>query len=284
MTAVLLDQLVRRAESLPKLPGASARLIPIISNPTSTLQQIVDVIRFDQTVTTELLRLCNSAYFGLSRPITSIDDAVRFVGTAKLMQLVMAAHTHALLGPEQAGYGLLPGALWRHSVGVALACQILAEQLGMTDKGLPFTVGLLHDIGKIVLNENIGAEYASIVRLVNEDRISFQEAERRALGITHAEVGELVARRWALPDPIPDCIRYHHEPSALSTPDLIVDILHLADATCLLLGVGGGDDSQMYHVDEAVLERTGIKPGEIEEISATIVHELKSVQQLFSME
>ena len=284
MIALQLDQLVRRAESLPKLSDASARLIPVISDPTSTLQQIVDVIRFDQTVTTELLRLCNSACFGLPRPITSIDDAVRFVGTAKLMQLVMVAHTHALLGPEQAGYGLPPGALWRHSVGVALACQILAEQLGMAEKGLSFTVGLLHDIGKIVLNENIGAEYASIVRLVNQERISFLEAERRALGITHAEVGELVARRWGLPDPIPCCIRYHHEPSALPTPDPIVDTLHLADALCLLLGVGGGDDSQMYRVDEAVLERVGVAPGEIETISAAIVHELKSVQQLFSME
>jgi len=212
------------------------------------------------------------------------NTRVRFVGTAKLMQLVMVAHTHALLGPEQAGYGLPPGALWRHSVGVALACQILAEQLGMAEKGLSFTVGLLHDIGKIVLNENIGAEYASIVRLVNQERISFLEAERRALGITHAEVGELVARRWGLPDPIPCCIRYHHEPSALPTPDPIVDTLHLADALCLLLGVGGGDDSQMYRVDEAVLERVGVAPGEIETISAAIVHELKSVQQLFSME
>jgi HD-like signal output (HDOD) protein len=284
MKAVQLDQLVQRAESLPKLPHASARLIPIISDPTSTLQQIVDVIRYDQTVTTELLRLCNSAYFALSRPITSIDDAVRFLGTAKLMQLVMVAHTHALLGPEQAGYGLLPGALWQHSVGVALACQILAERRGMAEKGLPFTVGLLHDIGKIVLNENIRAEYAGIVRLVNQERIPFQEAERRTLGITHAEVGEFVARRWALPDPIPCCIRYHHEPSALPTPDPIVDTLHLADALCLLLGVGGGDDSQMYRVDEAVLERAGVAPGEIEAIGATIVHELKSVQKLFSVE
>ncbi len=284
MIDIQLEQLIQRAESLPKLPDTTVRLIRVINDPASTFQQIVDVIRFDQTVTTELLRLCNSAYFGLSRPIVSIDDAVRYVGTAKLMQLVMAAHTHALLGPEQAGYGLLPGALWSHSVGVALACQVMAGYLKIQDKGLLFTVGLLHDIGKIVLNENVGAEYAGIVRIVNDEKIPFHEAERRMFGITHAEVGELVANRWKLPHPIPCCIRYHHEPAALPTPDPIIDALHLADTACLLLGIGGGDDSHMYRIDEDVLERTGIKTGEIENIGATVVTELKSVQKLFGFE
>jgi HD-like signal output (HDOD) protein len=284
MISLHLDDLIRKTESLPKLPGTTVRLIRVINDPATTFQQIVDVIRFDQTVTAELLRLCNSAYFGLTRQITSIDDAIRFVGTGKLMQLVMAAHTQALLGPEQTGYGLLPGALWRHSVGVALACQLVAERVGMKEKGLMFTVGLLHDIGKIVLNENVGAEYACIVRTVHEEQIPFQEAEERVLGITHPVVGELVAKRWKLPAPIPCCIRYHHEPSALPTPDPVIDALHLADAACLLLGIGGGDDGQLYHIDEAVLGRMGISALELEKIGATVVHELKSIQKLFGME
>lgn len=284
MISIQLNDLIRKTDRLPKLPDTTVRMIRVINDPASTFQQIVDVIRFDQTLTTELLKLCNSAYFGLTRQITCIDDAVRYVGTTKLMQLVMAAHTQALLGPEQSGYGLLPGALWRHSVGVALACQLIAERLGMKEKGLMFTVGLLHDIGKIVLNENVGAEYACIVRCVHEERIPFQEAEERILGITHPVVGELVARRWQLPNPIPCCIRYHHEPSALPTPDPIVDALHLADAACLLLGIGGGDDGQLYHVDEATLERTGVTTSELEKIGASVVFELKSVQKLFGME
>jgi HD-like signal output (HDOD) protein len=279
-----LDELIQRANSLPKLTDTTHRLVQVLSDPASSLQQIVDVIRFDQTVTTELLRLCNSAYFGLPRTIASIDDAVRYVGTAKLMQLVMAAHTHALLGPEQAGYGLLPGSLWLHSVGVALGCQALADELGLREKGILFTVGLLHDIGKIVLNETVAAEYAAIAGAVRTDHIPFQEAEQRVLGVTHPEIGEIVARRWGLPNPIPCCIRYHHEPSALPTPDLIVDAVHLADAACLMFGIGGGDDAQMYRVDQAVLERTGLRVRDVEKIGATVVIELKSVQQLFGLE
>ena len=284
MIALQLDELVQRAESLPKLPDTTFRLVHVLADPDASIQQIVDIIRFDQTVTTQLLRLCNSAHFGLSRTIASVDDAVRYIGTAELMRLVMAAHTQTLLGPEQAGYGLPPGSLWHHSVGVALGCQVVAEKLAMREQGVLFTVGLLHDIGKIVLNEHVTSEYAEIVRRVNEDSVSFLEAERDVLGVTHPEVGELVAKKWGLPDPIPCCIRYHHEPSALATPDPLVDAVHLSDAACLVFGIGGGDDSQLYRVDETVLERSGLKVSDVENIGASVVHELKSVQALFETE
>lgn len=284
MISLQLDDLVRRMESLPKLPDTTLRLVRIANDPESTIEEIVDTVRYDQTVTTELLRLCNSAYFGLLRTITSIDEAVRYIGTAKLIQLVMAAHTRALLAPEQVGYGLLPGALWAHSVGVALGCQLVAAKTGMQKKGLLFTLGLLHDIGKIVLNEHVTSEYAQIGQLVGDEGLSFLEAERLVLGVTHAEVGEQLARRWGLPDPIPCCIRYHHEPRALPTPDPLIDAVHLADGACLLMGIGGGDDSQMYRVDEAALARIGLQASVIQEIGATVVAELKSVQKLFGVD
>lgn len=283
MTSVQLDELVERVEALPKLSDTTLRLIRVANDPESTLEEIVETVRYDQTVTTELLRLCNSAYFGLVRTITSLDEAVRYIGTAKLIQLVMAAHTRALLAPEQAGYGLIPGALWSHSVGVALGCQFVAGKTGIRKKGLLFTLGLLHDIGKIVLNEYVGTEYPQIARCVADEGLSFLEAEQRVLGVTHPEVGERVARRWDLPDPIPCCIRYHHEPWALPTPDPLVDAVHLADGACLLMGIGGGDDSSLYRVDEGVLARTGLSAEVVEEIGATVVAELKSVQRLFEV-
>jgi putative nucleotidyltransferase with HDIG domain len=284
MIALKLDELVRETESLPKLPDTTFRLMRVLKNPASTVRQIVDVIRYDQTVTTRLLRLCNSAYFGLSRQIVSIDDAVRYMGTAKLMKLVMTAHSQALLAPEQTGYGLPPGALWSHSVAVALGCEVVADQLGMEERGTLFTVGLLHDIGKTVLNEHVGTEYATIVERVNEQRISFDEAEREVLGVTHSEVGELVAKRWNLPQPIPRCIRYHHEPASSPRTDASIDVVHIADAACLLFGIGGGDDGQMYRVDEAVLERTGLREADVERIGAGVVAELKVVQEHFKVE
>lgn len=277
-----LEQILERVTTLPQLPDTTLRLIRVINDPATTFRQIVDTIRYDQTITTELLRLCNSAYFGLSRRVSSVDDAVRYLGTAKVLQLVMAAHTHALLSQPQEGYGLQPGMLWVHSVAVAYACQIMGERLALPDRGVLFTAGLLHDVGKILLNEYVASEYARIAEIVSTRKISFHEAEREVLGFTHAQVGAEIAERWSLPEVIVRCIRYHHEPAALPAPDPVVDAVHLADAMCILMGVGGGDDGLAYRADAAVAERHGLVEYEFESMGATVVAQLKSIQEVFS--
>ncbi|NUQ48716.1 MAG: HDOD domain-containing protein [Phycisphaerae bacterium] len=108
---VTLDHVVDKVRTLPQLPDVTVRMIQVINDPASTLTQIVDIIRYDQTVTAELLRLCNSAYMALSDPVQSVDDAVRLLGTATVLQLLMSAHTQALLTPAQAAPPLPIGAL-----------------------------------------------------------------------------------------------------------------------------------------------------------------------------
>lgn len=276
-----LDQILERAESLPRLDNTTTRLITVINDPGSSITQIVDTIRYDAAITTELLKRCNSAYFGIERKITSIDDAARYLGADKLMQLVLAAHSQSMLSPAQSGYGLTPGALWTHSVGVALGAAALGQRLKLPDRGLLFTAGLLHDVGKVILNEHVGEAYAQIVERVQRERQSFVEAEREILGYTHSEVGGLVAERWNLPEPIVLAVRHHHEPSAVRPANPIVDVTHLADVACLLLGIGGGDDGQMYRADAGATTRYELQEHDIDLIGAGVVSELRSVQEIF---
>ena len=285
MSTQTLEQLVERVERLPRLPDTALRLVSILSDPASSIEQIVDTIRYDQAVTAEVLRLCNSAYFGLSQRVNSIDDAVRLLGTAKVLQLVMSAHVQTMLNRPQEGYGLAPGALWEHSVGVALGCREFSRRLGLSELGLSFTLGLLHDVGKVVLNQYVVAEYTEIVRRVTHEELSFLEAEQQVLGFTHPEVGARLAEVWSLPEPIARSIRYHHDPEELATPDPLVDCVHLADTTCLLIGIGGGMvDALSYRAHPAVLERHELGQRDLEVIGADIVTEMKSVRDLFAGE
>lgn len=281
---VLLEEIVERVGTLPHLPSTIYRLIELVSDPSSSLTQIVDTIRYDQTVTADVLRLCNSAYFGLSRHVESLDDAVRLLGTVKILQLVMAAHTRAILSRPQAGYGLPSGALWLHSVGVALGAQLLARHTRLTQGGLLFTAGLLHDVGKVALNEHVAREYAEIARRVFTRHISFCEAEREVLGFTHPEVGARLAESWSLPESIARCIRYHHDPEALPEPDAFVDTVHLADSMCLVMGVGGGDDGLAYRSSADVIARHGLTQSDLDALGADLIAELRSVQSLFEKE
>ncbi len=283
MSTLTVEQIIERVDRIPRLPSTAVRLVSVVCDPGSSIAEIVDAIRFDQAVTADVLRLCNSAYFGLSRRVDSLEAATRLLGTAKILQLVMAAHTRSLLGRAQSGYGLAPGALWEHSVAVAHGCQLYARQFGLGQLGMRFTAGLLHDIGKVVLNEFVGAEYAEIVRCVSHGEVSFIEAEQSVLGLTHAEVGARLAEEWSLPEELIRCIRHHHSPDALPEPDPAVDAVHLADATCLLMGIGGGEvDGLAYRVHPDVLRRRQVSQRGLELIGAEVVAEVRAVRALLA--
>ncbi len=274
--------LVEQIGSLPPLPGTAVKIINLLSDPRSTVPEIVEVIKYDQAVTTEVLRLVNSAYFGLSRKVTSVDDAMICLGTVKVLQLVMSIHTTTLLAREQQGYGLEPGVLWKHSVAVALASSAFAQRIKLTNANLVFTAGLLHDIGKVVLNQYVAEEFAKIVNLVNERGMTFNEAENQVLGYSHEEIGGMIAQKWQLPEPIVSCIRYHHDPSVMEAPDPLVDVVYLANSVCLLLGVGLGEDGLHYRAKPEIMQRYDLKEPDLEEVGVTVLDELKRVEQLFT--
>ena len=194
------------------------------------------------------------------------------------MQLVLAAQSRALLAPEQRGYGLRPGALWRHSIAVALASDKLSGKLPAALRGSLFTAGLLHDIGKIVLNESLSDHYATIAARVARDRIPFPQAEQEILGFTHADAGAAVAERWGLPDSIIRCIRHHHQPAGLGEADPLVDRVHVADVACLLMGIGGGDDGTRYRADVGALRRVEISAQGIERLGMETVLAVKQIE------
>ncbi len=274
--------IVDRVDALPALPATALKLMSIINDPRSTVEQMVDTIKYDQAVTSEVLRLCNSAHYGFGREVTSLNDAMTYLGTATVLQLVLAVHTSAVLSSGQKGYGLDPGALWRHSVAVALAAGLLSKKMHLPNASLLFTAGLLHDVGKVILNEYVAEEFAEIARMVREEKRSFSEAEHDVLGFSHQEVGGIVAEQWNLPKSIVQCIRYHHTPCELETPDSLVDAVHLANCICLLMGIGLGEDGLYCRADSEVIERRGFKENDIEEVGADMLIELARVEQASS--
>lgn len=277
-----MQDIIDQVQALPALPDTALKLMKAVGDPRSTMEDVVEAIRYDQVVTADVLRLCNSAYFGLSRRVTSLYEALLCLGNVKVLQLVMSVHTNAVLARPQEGYGLAPGVLWKHSVGVALAASSIAAHLKLPDAPMAFTAGLLHDIGKVVLNSYVSREFREIVRIVSERRISFLEAEKQMLGFTHSEVGAQIAEKWSLPEPIVRCIRFHHDPQSVVPPDRLVDAVHVGDCVCLMLGIGIGDDGLSYRADNTVMQRCGLREPDLERLGLDVTTELHRVQELFA--
>lgn len=277
-----MDEILDRVAAIQPLPDTVMKLINVVNDPKSTIDDIIEVIRYDQAVTTQMLRICNSAYFAVSSEIDSLNDAIRMLGTIKILQLVMAVHSNSLLAKQQSGYGLEPGILWKHSVGVAITATWFAERLHYPNSNLAFTAGLLHDVGKTILNEYVGREFAEIVRRVSDENLSFSEAEHAVLGFSHEEIGAKVAEKWQVPEHITLCIRYHHEPKELTPPDPLVDAVYLANCVCLLLGIGLGSDGLSYRADHVIMERYNLRESDLELAGTQMMLELKRVTQMFA--
>lgn len=276
-----IESIIERVSSVQPLPDTALKLMNVMSDPRSTVDNIVDTIKYDQAVTGQVLKLCNSPFFGLSRKVTSLNDAIVCLGTVKVLQLVMSVHTNNMLSTEQRGYGLEPGVLWKHSVAVALASSLFAQRMKLPDVNLLFTAGLLHDIGKLILNEYVAEDFGEIVRRVSDEHLSFVEAEHQVLGFSHEEIGGMIGEKWKLPPAIVRCIRYHHDPSAIDPPDSLVDTVYLANCVCLLLGIGLGEDGLCYRADPTVLQRLGLSENDLECIGAQTVIDLQRVEKLF---
>lgn len=277
-----IEDIVSQVHSLPPMPDTVLKLMSVINDPKSSMDDIVEAIKYDQAVTSEVLKLCNSAFFGLSRKITSLNDAMLTLGTVKVFQLVMSVHTNSMLSREQRGYGLQPGMLWKHSVAVALASSLFGQRIGLPNIDLVFTAGLLHDVGKVILNEYVADGFYEIIRRVTNEGMTFSEAEQEVLGCSHEEVGSMIAEQWKLPDAIVRCIRFHHTPGELVPHDTHVDIVYLANCVCLLLGIGLGEDGLCYRADQAVMERHDLCERDLEEVGVQMMIELQRVEQLFS--
>jgi len=242
---------VRRLQPLPEVVLRVATLAADLEIPVETLKR---EIHRDPVLTAKLLRLCNSPYYGCQREIASVQEAIVRLGfdTVRKLALTLAVRYH--LDRPLEGYAMTRGDLWRHAVGCAIAGEHLARRWTGAPGATVYTAGLLHDLGKVVLDAYVGVRGEAIQERV-EAGLSFPEAEKAALGLDHGEVGGLVAHAWGLPQALAEAMAHHHAPSRARTAPEVVAVVHLADLLCLMMGLGLGRDGLSYRPDEGALAR-----------------------------
>jgi len=245
---------------------------------------VTRTIEIDPGLTANVLRLANSAYFGFSGSVGSLRDAIVRLGTEQVTRTVMASAAASLMRRTAVkGYDLPEGELWKHSIAVAVASDQLASVLELDVPGYVFTGALLHDVGKIVLGTFVDVDAAPIMELAFDEHVPFEEAERRVLGIDHAEVGAKLLDRWNLPAPIVNMSRWHHEPECSPGISPALDIVHIADALALTYGIGtGGGDGLNYRLSSKVFSRMQIDIHIMEETGCRVLEALSELRGMFA--
>lgn len=234
MRELTLHNLIHRVDALPEVPQVAFRVIQLLNIPDTAVSQLAELIGADQALTAKLLRLCNSAYYGLSRKVTTVPEAIMIVGFSAVKSMVLMITTQSTMNKGLLGYKIRPGEFWRHSLGTAESARLIARKCKDPREEESFTAGLIHDIGKMVLNQCALPEVYRATNLMQKENISIYAAEARVLGFNHAEAGATLADRWKFPPLLVNAIRYHHEFDNL-TEDNLPFIIAVANITAELL-------------------------------------------------
>ena len=259
--------IIAKVEALSSLPGATTKLLSLLDDSNAAVAEIEEILRMDPGLTANVLKLSNSAYFGFPSEIGSVYKAIVLLGAKRLIQLVMVSCANSVMNKSVPGYDLSPGEMWRHSIAVSVAAEGLIEELNAPGGDEIFTAALLHDVGKLVLGEFVKDDIKKIEKIVSKD-VSFEVAEQIALGTDHAEIGAKILENWGLPAEIVSAVRWHHDPDAADETSTLIDIVHVANVLCLMIGIGVGREGLQYRLSPKVTKRLGIKSAHLERVAS----------------
>jgi len=225
--------------SLPTLPTVVSRMIELVDNPKTSAASLARLISTDQVLTAKVLKLANSAYYGFSREISTVNMAIVVLGFNAVRDMGLSLSVFDVFKGGKNGSEVFDiPQFWSHSVGCGIGAKMLARRTGHSKVGEAFVAGLLHDVGKVVLNQYANADFLKIMELVDSSGIELDQAEYEIIGTGHGEVGGWLAEKWRLPPLIVDVIRHHHTPEQSFVDPSLTSLVATANYLCHRTGIG----------------------------------------------
>ena len=275
-----IKSIIRKIDRLKPIPQVASKVMSIVQDPESSMTDLSEIIVYDTALTANLLKIANSAYFGLPEKIDSVHHAIVYMGMDQVVSLVLLASSAESLKTAQKGYDLNVGDLWKYSVSSALIARELTELKKARESHLIFTASLLKDIGKVILSQYVGESFKKISALVKQQGYTFREAEKEVIGIDHSELGGIVAETWKFSPKMVEIIRNHHQPQKSSISEFESSIVYMADTLCMMMGIGVGSDGLAYRFHQEVVERLELTERNFQEIMAGFGEKFQEVETM----
>ncbi len=256
-----------KVDQLPTLPSALPRLLALMEDENAGAGQIVEAISTDPALTSKILQVANSAYYGFSKTIANLDRALPLLGLNMVKSLALTMGVLRSLPADRDDIHFSSQGLWTHSLAVATAINELGKRLRLETEYL-FTLGLLHDVGKVVLFHYFPEMYIeALEEAVKRQGQDLALVEREVMGLDHGEVGQMLLKRWKFPDLIAGPIGVHHYAEIPERVDEVdVALLQAADHAALASGVGAAGNPHIIPLPERVFQILEIKPQQVEDL------------------
>lgn len=222
------SEIIKSVKNLPPFPKIAMKALDILSKPDYDIKELADVINLDQGITANVLRVCNSPYYSFVRQISSVVQAIAYLGADQVKEIIVASGLKKVFLKRNLSSSQIRFQLWQHSVRSAIMSQVITRKLKPKPDFTIYTSALLHDIGRLLLDEYNSKVVEVLFEFVRATGKDILEVEQVVLGISHSELGAMLAQEWLFPETIVEAIRYHHDPLASSNPE-ITSVVNLSN-------------------------------------------------------
>lgn len=270
-----VHEIVAKLDDLPTLPAVVYELNRIINDPMSSTSDVENIMSNDLALTAKVLRLANSAYYAIPGGVTSLQRAIAYIGYDTVNQLALSASIiNALDSKESVGFDAR--AFWKHSLGVAMAAEVIANEVKYKTPSDLFTCGLVHDMGKIALLLITKEQFTDTIKYAAENKLSLVEAEETLDCARHNHIGFQLATKWRLPYQIQISIANHHQKDPMmrgglsQEANLVVDVVFLANLLIHALQFGNSGHQKVMGLPKDVLDRLSINQDNLRELITKI--------------
>ncbi|MFW6288936.1 MAG: HDOD domain-containing protein [Spirochaetota bacterium] len=276
-----LRKIEKYINTMPALPVSVSKVVEIANNPATSPVDLNKVISLDPVLMARVLKLINSAYYGVSTKVNSLVRAIIMLGINTVKNLALSSAVIDTIGKKQQFRALDPQAFWRHSLGVGVTSKLIARKRGIESAKLEeyFIAGLLHGIGKIPLNNVLSDEYIEAMSIADRQRVPLYLAERQVFGFDHTFVGARIGEAWKLGNAIQDTIKYQLRPSEYDGQYAdIVNTTHASIYFVTIAEIGFSGDRYPERVSEHALKVLQIDETYLDEIEDEVEAEIQKAE------
>lgn len=234
-----LDKIVNSIKEFPTLPAIFGQLSDAMNDPDANINYVANIIEKDTASVSKLLKLANSSIFGFRNRVTTVPQAILYLGFEEVKNLLLTLKVIQIFRIKENHVKLItPSDFWTHSVSTGVIARIIASSVGIKSSEVLFLGGVMHNIGRLLFYITLPDEYSEVLRLQKNEKISISDAERKVIGISSSLAGEMLAQKWKLPLPIIDIIKYYNIGTISDKINFNVAIIHIADFTASMLELG----------------------------------------------
>ncbi len=244
-------RIIKDTRSLPTLPGIITRLSSLAEDGKVSVDEMAKVVTSDQVLSAKVLKLVNSPFYGFSGRISTVSKALILLGVNVVKSLAISSSIFDIMEKNIVG-------LWEHSLGAAVAADIIARELNLPEREEISTAALLHDIGKVIIKIKLEEDYDHLVNVIKEKELPMIDCERELFNIDHAEIGEWLGKSWLLPEKLIEPIACHHHVEKSNAQRAKTAVVHVADVLTKASGFGFSGDDFVPHIQKAAWEKLGL--------------------------